>query len=149
MRADVVVIMVMVMCVVVVVPMVIMLVVMRVPVGMISVIIVPVIRVPGIPVIRVVTPIPCRAPEYISGMEDELHHRPGGDVIVRGCDNRPIIPGAQVSRIGCFGVIRFNDIIPSVQCLVTDQLYPYFPVFQFFYDEYGHILTFVARKCGS
>jgi hypothetical protein len=114
MHADVVVIMVMVMAVVMVMPMVIMMVVMRVPVAMISVIVVPVIRLPGIPVYRVVTPVPCRAPEYISGMEDKTHHRPGGNVIIRGRDNRPVIPASHVSGIGCFGVIRFNNIIPSV-----------------------------------
>jgi hypothetical protein len=110
----VVIIVVLVMGVVVVVPMVIILVVVSVPVALISVVIVPVVGMPGVPESGVITPVPCRMPDYISGMKDEPYYRPGSNVIIGGCDDGHIGPVAHVSGIGRLGVIRFNDIIPSV-----------------------------------
>ena len=108
--------MVIVMCVVVVAGVVIIPVVVWIPVIMISVIVVPVVGLPGIPVNGVIAPVPCRAPDHIGGMINESYHRPGGNVIIGGCDDGHIGPvdRAIVSRIGCLSIIRFNNVVPSV-----------------------------------
>ena len=53
-------------CIPVMVPVAVMIIVVAVPVIVISVIGVPVVRTPGIPVIWTVTPVPGRAPGYVS-----------------------------------------------------------------------------------
>lgn len=104
-------------------------VIVRIPVVVIPVIVVPVVRPPGIPVGGIVTPVPGRTPGYIPGHVDEPDHRPGSHLI-GGCMYHIPIPGSpditRISGIRGFAVILivigFNDVVPSIQGFITDQL---------------------------
>jgi hypothetical protein len=99
---------------------------------MVTIIIMPVVRTPGTPPVRVVTPVPGRTPDHISGQKDEPHQRPGSYLI--SC--HPVyhhglsfhITGVtNITRIGCFIIsvgiiIGFNDIVLTIQGLIPDQL---------------------------
>jgi len=97
-------------------------VVMIVPVIVVSVIIVPVVGPPWTPVRGIVAIIPVGPPNRIPGVIDIPDDWPGCDIIVGGGDHFYISPVGLpgISRIGCFSIDWFNNIIWPVQRLVTD-----------------------------
>lgn len=131
--------------VIVVVYMVIVVIVVRIPMVVISVVVMPVPGAPGIPVPGIVTPVPAGTPYNIIREENKPYHWPVSHIIIGGGDHH-IGTVSHVPWIGRIGIGRFNDIIPSVQCLVTDELYAHFAVAHLFDGEYGHILAFGAGK---
>lgn len=120
-------------------------VVFREPVVVISVVVMPVVGTPGVPVYRVVSPVPGGAPYYIVGHVYEPYYRPCGNFNVSGPYNCRIVPvcPSGITGIGCLGIIGFYYVIPSVKCFVTYKLYLYRTVAETLNGEYGYVLTFV------
>jgi hypothetical protein len=98
----------------------------RVPVIMVAVVVVPVPGPPGMPVDRVVSPVPRRVPGNVEGIEDEPDHRPGSDFIICGSYHGNIVSvdcPAPVAGIRRFSIYGFNDIVLSVEVFITHELY--------------------------
>jgi hypothetical protein len=100
------------------------------PVGVVSVVVVPVVGSPWVPPHRADVPVPCRTPDYISGMVNVPYNRPGMDLNMNrsvGCDRS--FYSANIGRVWSFlrisGIIGFNDVVFAIQCFVADQLYSY------------------------
>ncbi len=125
-------------------------VVMVIPVRMVSVVIVIVVRAPGVPVTGIITPMPGGPPYYISWTVHKPDYRPCCDIIIAGANNIYIAPALipGISRIGCFGIDGFNNIIASVEGLIPDQLDLHFPVAKFFHNKNSDVLllVFVQRR---
>jgi hypothetical protein len=111
-------------------------VIVRIPVVMVAIIVMPVIGAPGMPVVRIITPVPGRMPCHVGGQEHETDQWPGCDLDGRNpiYHNRLSVHyscSACISRIGRLTgipavriVIGFNDIVLSIQGLISDQLDP-------------------------
>ncbi len=119
-----------------------------VPVVMVSVVVVPVVGPPWTPVDRVVPPVPGGPPDHVPGVVDESDQRPGRDVIIGGGHHIDIVPDylAGVSRIGRFGIDRFDDIVGAVEGLIPDQLDLDSSAGQLLHHENGHVLLFVTAQ---
>jgi hypothetical protein len=92
------------------------------PMIMVPVVIMPVVGPPGSPVAGIISPVPGRPPDRISGMKDKPDQWPGCNIII-GCGHHIyIVPVyfASISRIACFGIDRLNNIIGSVKRLIPD-----------------------------
>jgi hypothetical protein len=91
--------------------------IMVMPVIMVPVVIVPVVSSPGTPVPWIVTPVPGRPPYHISGMVDIPDQWPRGNIIIGRGDHIYISPIDLpcISRISCFGIDRFNDIVRAIK----------------------------------
>jgi len=120
-----------------------------IPVVMVTVVLMPEEWSPGMPVDRVVTPVPVGAPYGVVRIVHVPYHRPGCHLIVGGGNNRHIVPlygPAVVTGVGCLRVDRFHNVILSVKSLVTYQLYLHLAVAKLLNSEDSHILVFVAVK---
>jgi hypothetical protein len=106
----------------VVVPVTIMSVIVVMPVIMVPVVIMPVVGPPGSPVPGIISPIPGGPPDHIPGMIDKPDQWPGGNIIVRGANHIYVVPVdfPGITRIGGFGIDWLNNIIRSIQGLITD-----------------------------
>ena len=121
----------------VMVPVAIVAVIVIVPVVMIPIIIVPVVRPPGTPVPGIISPVPVGSPHNVTGKINVSDQWPCSNIVIGGGYDVDI-PGvgpAPISRIRRFCIIRFNDIIRSVQRFIPDQLDLYFSVTHFFNHE--------------
>ena len=124
-------------------------VVVRIPVVVITVVMVPVEWSPGMPVNRVVTPVPVGAPDYVVRTVDEPDYRPGCYLVVGGCNNSHIVPldgAARITRVGRFRIVWFYDVIFAVKSLITYKLYLNLSVSKLLNGENCHILVLVAVK---
>jgi len=120
-----------------------------IPVVVVTVVVVPEERPPGMPVDRVVTPVPVGAPYDVAGTVDVPDHRPGCYLIVGGGDHGHIVPldgPSGVTGIGRLSIVGLNYVIPSVKSLVADQLYLNLAVAKLLNGEYCHVLVLVTVK---
>ena len=119
---------------------------------MISVVVVPVVRSPGVPVCGVVAPVPVRAPYNVCGSVDESNQRPCANFDIRGCYHcivSPVPDVAIVPGIGCLGIVRLDDVIPSIQVRVTDQLNLDLSVTELLDSKDCQVLVFIPVEGGS
>ena len=122
-----------------------------VPVVVIAVVIVPVVRLPGVPVYRVVSPVPPRAPYNISRTIYESYYRPGCynhwccpvDCYIAAVYNRVV---ACITRIRCLSgylaiEYRFYDVIFPVEILIPNKLDLHLSVCKPLHNKYCNILA--------
>jgi hypothetical protein len=130
----------------VMVPVTVMTVIMVMPLIMIPVVVVPVMRSPWTPVSGIVTPVPGWSPYPVPGMIYIIDYRPCTDIIIARIDHIWITPvyGPCITRVGCFCINGFNNIIWTVECLIPDKLYLHSSIIHFFHNENSDILLFVS-----
>jgi hypothetical protein len=78
-------------------------------------------------------------------MVDIPDQGPGCNIIIGSGDHIHISPVdfSCISRVGCFGIDRFHNVIGPVKGFVPDQLDLYSIVRQLFHHKNGHILLLV------
>jgi len=78
-------------------------------------------------------------------------HGPGSNIIIGRGDYIDISPVSfpGISRIGRFGIDRFNNIIRSIERLIPDQLDLHFSVPKLFHYKNSDVLLLVAVQCGT
>lgn len=151
MRADSVVVVVIVPGVAEVVPFSVVYVVVRIPAIVVPIVVVPVVRTPGIPVGRVVAPVPGRAPGHIAGKVYVPYQRPGFNHYCGGPYRDDLPLSAYIARVGSLCIILvvdgFNYVVLPIQCPVPDQLYLNCPVTELLNGKYCYILFLILVYC--
>jgi hypothetical protein len=122
-------------------------VIMVVPVRMVSIVIVIIVGCPRIPVPWIITIIPGGSPHYVSRMVHKPDKWPYCDFIIIGTNDLVTTYIPCISRIGCFGIERLNNIIGSVKGLISYQLNLHLPVAKLLHYKNSDVLLVLVVQC--